>query len=239
MPTTMGEAISIVAIADHYLPRSSSRALFRELYQSIGQTTDNYSVRESLQVLAAIMTYDPAASDQANLEALDYLGPLPSWFQPGWAAFESQLRYPDLAPMEAVFSADTVVEVRGDGSCVAFADPRFLGKYPVELTPPVVLPAVDRPLLELAWRALVVVHVLLILTAAAAFCVLPFAESWYVATPCMMIIVIASLSKRLDCPLTNLENFLRRCLGKPLIKAFLRHYLIEPVRARLALSGNE
>lgn len=56
---------------------------------------------------------------------------------------------------------------------------------------------------------------------------------WYVALPLCTFIAVISFSRVLDCPLTAMENKMRRSLGLPPIKAFIKHYFIKPyVRLR-------
>jgi hypothetical protein len=51
---------------------------------------------------------------------------------------------------------------------------------------------------------------------------------WYIAAPLCTFIVIVTFSKVLDCPLTRLENKIRKRLGKNKIGGFIKHYLIRP-----------
>ena len=51
---------------------------------------------------------------------------------------------------------------------------------------------------------------------------------WYVALPLCTFIAVISFSRVLDCPLTAMENKMRRQIGLPPIKAFIKHYFIKP-----------
>ena len=56
---------------------------------------------------------------------------------------------------------------------------------------------------------------------------------WFVSLPLCTFIAVISFSRVLDCPLTAAENKLRRQVGLPPIKAFIKHYYIKPyVRVR-------
>jgi hypothetical protein len=51
---------------------------------------------------------------------------------------------------------------------------------------------------------------------------------WYIALPLCTFIGLVSMSRVLDCPITALENKIRKRLGKPKIGGFIKHYLIKP-----------
>lgn len=74
----------------------------------------------------------------------------------------------------------------------------------------------------------VVAHWAIIFGNVTAFCLLPFYASWYVALPVMSYIGLLTFSRVLDCPLTRLENRIRRDLNLPEVKGFIGHYLIKP-----------
>jgi hypothetical protein len=74
----------------------------------------------------------------------------------------------------------------------------------------------------------VIFHHAVVLMNIAAFAVLAFTTPWYIACPLMTWIAMLSSSRVLDCPLTKYENKLRRGLGKPEIRGFIKHYLIKP-----------
>ena len=46
----------------------------------------------------------------------------------------------------------------------------------------------------------------------------------------MSVVLLLVFSKVLDCPLTNLENHLRKKLGMKRIGGFVGHYFIKPIR---------
>ena len=53
-------------------------------------------------------------------------------------------------------------------------------------------------------------------------------DNWYL--PLVTFIVVISLSRVIDCPLTNLENKLRKKLNLQPIQGFVKHYIIKPFR---------
>ena len=95
---------------------------------------------------------------------------------------------------------------------------------------------VDKPLppaskwLWLAFYSLVAFHVLLVTLVFTSFFVLPICAPWYIAIPCMTFIWFFSTT-RVDCQLTNLENFMRPSLGMKKIGGFVGHYFLRPTKA--------
>tara|TARA_R110002020_G_scaffold134222_1_gene299599 strand:- start:2312 stop:2587 length:276 start_codon:yes stop_codon:yes gene_type:complete len=87
---------------------------------------------------------------------------------------------------------------------------------------------IDRTMLGL----LVLFHGYIVVANVLAFFVVPFFEPWYVAVPIMSLILLLVFSKVLDCPLTNLENHLRKKLGMKRIGGFVGHYFLKPIRRR-------
>ena len=51
---------------------------------------------------------------------------------------------------------------------------------------------------------------------------------WYVGLPLCTFIGVISTSRVLDCPLTRLENKLRKAAGLSPIKGFIGHYFLKP-----------
>lgn len=76
---------------------------------------------------------------------------------------------------------------------------------------------------------LIVVHYCLVLGIVSSFFVLPFLASWYVALPLMVFIWFFSTSK-VECKLTQLENYIRRKLGMKQIGGFVSHYFKKPAK---------
>ena len=80
---------------------------------------------------------------------------------------------------------------------------------------------------------LVVFHMLVVLGNFLSFFVTPMLAPWYEALPICSFILLISFSRELKCPLTRLENYLRKKLGMKKIGGFIGHYLIRPTRKKL------
>lgn len=80
-----------------------------------------------------------------------------------------------------------------------------------------------------AFYSLVILHIILVIMVFISFFVLPFLSPWYIAIPCMTFIWFFSTT-RVDCQLTNLENFMRKKLGLKKIGGFVGHYFFKPVK---------
>lgn len=80
------------------------------------------------------------------------------------------------------------------------------------------------------WLALVGVHHAVVWGNAIAFFVLPFRSPWYQALPLCSVILLLTFARGVECPLTAWENAIRRQLGWPIIKAFIGHYYIWPIK---------
>jgi len=95
---------------------------------------------------------------------------------------------------------------------------------------------VDKPIppaplwLWISFYTLVSFHIFLVIAVIISFFVLPFLASWYIAIPCMTFIWFFSTT-RVDCQLTNLENFIRKKLGMKKIGGFVGHYFLKPIKA--------
>ena len=72
-------------------------------------------------------------------------------------------------------------------------------------------------------------HMLVIFGNMTAAICLPFLVSWYVALPIISLIVNLTFSP-VSCPMTRLENKIRRSLQMPEIKHFVGHYLLWPMK---------
>src|SRR6185436_21164928 len=89
-----------------------------------------------------------------------------------------------------------------------------------------------RLLLWLLLAAVIVFHVLMIVVNVAAAFVLPFTEPWHVAAPLASFVVWITFDRGV-CPLTRLENCVRRRLGLPEVFGFIGHYFVRPTRRQL------
>lgn len=83
------------------------------------------------------------------------------------------------------------------------------------------------------WRILlasvVVVHLMVVFGNAMALFVLPFTQPWEVALPLCSFIFWISCNKGGMCPMTAIENKVRKQLDMPEIRGFVKHYIIKPV----------
>tara|TARA_R110000824_G_scaffold112318_1_gene261397 strand:- start:3261 stop:3608 length:348 start_codon:yes stop_codon:yes gene_type:complete len=58
MPTTPEEALQINRVVDRYIERDKMRSLISEMFNEVGLTTKNYSLRKTLLMLRQL--YDPS-----------------------------------------------------------------------------------------------------------------------------------------------------------------------------------
>ena len=92
----------------------------------------------------------------------------------------------------------------------------------------------SEPLKNLKLLLVVLIHHAVVLGNFSAFFIVafqgftPWGLSWYLALPVCTFIVLVTFSKVLDCPMTRYENKLRKEVGKPEIKGFVKHYIIRP-----------
>jgi len=77
-------------------------------------------------------------------------------------------------------------------------------------------------------RILIALHAAAVIGNAVAIIILPFLANWYVAMPLITMIVWLLTSKVADCPLTRLENKLRRAAGLEEIRGFISYYFYRP-----------
>lgn len=80
--------------------------------------------------------------------------------------------------------------------------------------------------LKILWAILVAIHMSIIIGNAFAFLFLPFLAPWYIALPCCTMIGRV-LCTTVKCPLTVLENKIRKKIGWPQIDRFVGHYIIK------------
>jgi hypothetical protein len=71
-----------------------------------------------------------------------------------------------------------------------------------------------------------------VLVGAMLYSVAP--PTWAIALPLLTFLVWHSSSRVADCPLTTIEDRVRRSYGQPPIKAFLSFYAIRHIRCWLA-----
>jgi hypothetical protein len=56
------------------------------------------------------------------------------------------------------------------------------------------------------------------------------APAWAVVCPIVTFVIWATTSRNYDCPLTRAEDTIRERHKRPPIKAFLKHYVVDPLR---------
>ena len=89
-------------------------------------------------------------------------------------------------------------------------------------------------MIDRAFLALVtLIHSLVALGNIAALpflCVLIIEDValWYIYLPLITFIGVITFSRTIDCPLTNLENKIRKKLNLEPIQGFLKHYTLKP-----------
>ena len=82
--------------------------------------------------------------------------------------------------------------------------------------------------LRVCFVTVVMFHFAVIFGNLAACFVLPLEQPWYVALPLVALVVNLTFSP-IICPLTKLENVLRRQLGMKEIRGFVKHYIINTI----------
>lgn len=99
---------------------------------------------------------------------------------------------------------------------------------------------VDKPLpppplwLKAIFYLLIIVHIAMVIAVFFAFFILPFYTPWYISIPLMTFIFFFSTT-RVECQLTNLENGIRKRLGRKKIGGFVGHYFIKPAKIVIGL----
>lgn len=84
-------------------------------------------------------------------------------------------------------------------------------------------------MVKLAFYLLVAFHMAIVLGVIASFFLLPFMVDWYVALP-LMVFIFAHSTTRVQCKLTEAENYLRQKLGYKRIGGFVSYYLVKPIK---------
>lgn len=77
--------------------------------------------------------------------------------------------------------------------------------------------------------SIITFHMSIILFNLLAMFVVIFLAPWYVSLPIASLIVNMTFSP-LSCPLTRLEDSVRRKLGLPTIRHFMKYYFIDRIR---------
>jgi len=55
-------------------------------------------------------------------------------------------------------------------------------------------------------------------------------SNWYIYLPLITFIVVITCSRTIDCPLTKIENKLRKKLDLDQIQGFIKYYIIKPLK---------
>src|SRR4051812_5318326 len=83
-------------------------------------------------------------------------------------------------------------------------------------------------LITYAIHVLVVFHFVILFMNCFSFFILPFCVPWYEATPLCTFLAWLVFTKQ-PCPLTILENKLRKSIHRPVIGTFVGHYIMKPI----------
>ena len=75
----------------------------------------------------------------------------------------------------------------------------------------------------------VILHFILVFCVCVGIFVLPFVAHWCIVVP-LEIYMVSLLTTSVECPLTNLENVLRRKLGYKPIGGFVGFYMLKPIK---------
>ena len=82
----------------------------------------------------------------------------------------------------------------------------------------------------------VITHLIIIVGNIVSILILPILMPWYVALP-LMSLLVNLLFAPVPCPLTKLENKIRKELGMREVRYFVGHYLVWPVKRKLRSLG--
>jgi hypothetical protein len=82
----------------------------------------------------------------------------------------------------------------------------------------------------IAFIGVVMLHTLVVCGNLMAFFVLPVRYDPWIALPACSIIFFLILNRKLECPLTIIENCIREKIGLPPIRGFVGHYFVRPWR---------
>jgi hypothetical protein len=80
-------------------------------------------------------------------------------------------------------------------------------------------------LLKLALYIVIALHYLLFIMLISSIPMLFLFEPWYVSTP-LVVWLINLMTLPVKCPLTTLENVIRRLLGMTTIKGFVSKHIL-------------
>lgn len=83
--------------------------------------------------------------------------------------------------------------------------------------------------MQFALWATIIFHMAIIFGNLLACMILPFVMPWFISLPLVTLICNLIFSP-IPCPLTKLESLIRRSLGMPEIRYFIKHYIVDPVK---------
>jgi hypothetical protein len=89
------------------------------------------------------------------------------------------------------------------------------------------------------WELVVAFHLFVVFGNLFAIFVLPFMTPWYISLPLMTWVFNLTFTQMVDCPVTKLENKLRRELGMKEIKFFVGHYITWPIKRKFRARRKE
>lgn len=80
----------------------------------------------------------------------------------------------------------------------------------------------------LLWTV-VVIHLVIVAINVIAIPVLLAYAQWYISVPLVTFLVRLAIVER-RCPLTALENYIRKKVNLPTINSFIGHYIVKHIR---------
>lgn len=83
--------------------------------------------------------------------------------------------------------------------------------------------------MRLALILIVVIHLIIVFINIVAIPFLLIYTPWYISIPLISFLIRLATVERI-CPLTNIENWIRRKLGMKEIKTFIGHYIIKHIK---------
>lgn len=81
--------------------------------------------------------------------------------------------------------------------------------------------------LKLSLWGIVAFHMAVLAGNLLTIFLLPFITPWYISLP-LDSLLINFMFSAVSCPLTRLESFVRRKIGLPEIRFFIKHYFFQP-----------
>lgn len=79
-------------------------------------------------------------------------------------------------------------------------------------------------MLKALFIAIVAIHYILIILVGLSIPMLILSTEWFIWLP-LTVLIIQIPTNLSRCPLTELENVVRRKMGKPTIRSFIKEYI--------------